>query len=649
MILLLILACIQDDPAKEFEKGLPLFEAAESTRDPKKCEEVIRYYTDYRWKFDDYYSTFDAQILIGLAHQFLAEQEIDPAANWSRAIVNVAAGKSLVGKVDDVAFRSAGQEIRVRLAYGDRRKGAAAQREFETAAKIAEPLFKKSPKMRATELGKAVELETARAMCKSGWTKKGLEILYRLRAENRGTWIEDRAVDLLAEFAAVADPKIAIECADHLYEKKDFYRALSHYRRAKSSAGVAKCYIALHRYHEALAALPADALPERVGVLRRLSWIDPSFAAEYRKLAAQFPVTDIDQWLVAEGLEEDGKFLEAAAAFAKIGPESRLYDKAIFRSGLDFYRGADLKSALSTFETHLAAKNSTPEFRAKSSYYAARCCLKLGKPAAALEFAAGPESRMAAVRIEARLALGEVEKAEAEARAFVKTFESSGLGREDLQISIARIVTALEAKGLAARALDWTWEHYRIDDSDWTPAQRETFADRLLAAGKADRARDVYERVLVDRDTEILRRKFAQACARSGRPDLAITYLEDLLKDDVLEDSRNGSAWEELADAYFAKAESLSPGSERIGFLKKADRIYGSFSGRLKAGAGEDFYRLSYRHASCLSRLDPDALAEWFRQMDARGYGAPEWGGTAWKEAFETLRKELENRLPRRK
>lgn len=653
MITLLLAALLQDDPVKEYEKGLPLFEAAEATRDPEKCEEVIAYFTDYLWKFEPYLIAYDAMILLGRAHQFLAEQGVKSAENWARALANVGRGKALLGEADDVAFRSAGQEIRMRVAYGDRLRGASGLRQYEAAAKIAEPMFKKAPKMRDTELGKAVELETARAMCKAGQTKKGFETLNRLRNANRKTWIEERALDLLGEFAAATDPKVAIECADFLHERGEFHRALVHYRRARSSMGVAQCYLGLHRYHEALAALPREAVAERLQALRRLSWIDKDMAAEYLKLAATAPDDvrrDIDDWIVGENLESDGKFAEAAAQFAKIGPASKLHDKAAFRSGLDWYRAGAHEKALATFEAHLAWKDATPEFRARSAYYASRCCLKLGRPERVLDLAKGAEPRVVSARVEALLALARVDDAEAEVRDLRKAYDRSGLGRDDLQISIARLVTALEKKGLEARALEWTWVHYRIDDSDWSVDQRITFADRLAAAKLPDRAREVYERVLIERDTEILRRKFVRACSLSGRPDTAIAYLEELLAADAMETSKNGSAWEELADAYFAKAESLRPGGERIAFLKKAEKIYGTFAGRLKhGGSSENFYRLSLRIAACLSHLDPDGLADWFKQMDSRGYGAPDWGGSAHKEAFETLRKDLESRLPKKR
>ncbi|MBI2898923.1 MAG: hypothetical protein HYY17_01950, partial [Planctomycetes bacterium] len=232
-------------------------------------------------QYEQYLLAYDAFIYLGRACQLLAEYADRAEAEkfWIQCFASIGKAKGLLTDpesrrneaVRDLAVRAYYWEVKARLSYGDTKSGVAAVREYQKAYRLAEDLFKIYPQSRKEDMGKAILLEQAKAYCKAGEVKKGIELLQRIKLENPGTQIEDFAVDILGEFAGEDDLKLAIESADNIFSRGVtwLYKALQKYRRALSAIKteaerkawfpycwlkIAECYFHLGRYHEAAAA-----------------------------------------------------------------------------------------------------------------------------------------------------------------------------------------------------------------------------------------------------------------------------------------------------------------------------------------------------------------------------------------------------------
>ena len=114
------------------------------------------------------------------------------------------------------------------------KKGRAATKELLEAAKLAEELFGLIPSAKKTDMGKAVQLEQAKAYCRAGKMKEGIALLKQLKNKNKDSWVENMAIDILGEYAGETDLNLAIESADNIFNRGEawLYRALPKYRAA---------------------------------------------------------------------------------------------------------------------------------------------------------------------------------------------------------------------------------------------------------------------------------------------------------------------------------------------------------------------------------------------------------------------------------
>lgn len=400
----------------KYNKGVAMFAHAEAYRENpdahhKKCSdsdrakadhprshcamrrtltEMIQFFNnDFMWQYEQYLLAYDAFIYMGRACQLLAEYSDRAEAEkwWTQCFNSVGKAKSLLTDKEAKKYENARElavhsyywEIKARIAYGDTKKGAAATREYLKAAELANDLFRLHAPAKKEDMGKAILLEQAKALCKAGELKKGIELLMRLKTENKGTQIEDFAVDILGEYAGDGNLQFAIDAADNFFSRGEafFYKAIQKYRNALNAMKsedertkylaycwhqIALCYYHLDRFHEAAAACtvvvyPAspwlnDEFGRKCGVLK-LGALD-RIVKRTKDPADQKAMSEYNQWatsqpqirdhlgkgpIVTQANEYEAKkqYLEAIKLWEQLTSDSTYREIAIFSIGYDYY------------------------------------------------------------------------------------------------------------------------------------------------------------------------------------------------------------------------------------------------------------------------------------------------------------------------
>lgn len=427
----------------KYNYAVALFSHAETYKDtPAKhadmrrlLEKMIKFLNDdFMWLYEWYLLAYDAFIYVGRAYQILAEtSEREVAENyWKQCFAHINKARSLLSDrenlknegIREVCSRALLYEAKAHIACGDSRRGPASIRQYTEAAQKIEAFFRLLPNLRFEELGKAIQLEQARAYCKSGQLEKGIRLLQEL-AKQKGTWVENAAIDILGEFAGEQNVALALEAADNYFERGTafMYRAIQKYRRVLQIIRkpedekyrsycwyqIGRCYYYVDRYYEAAEALsmlqspPMNRSPEapqaailKRSALARIAKItkdkaDERALEEFRAwLVRTFPKEAGDQELrqLALDMEAKGQFLEAARTWEKLAqPDKAFQEEALFNVGYNLYREGnrllesakgsereklmpqvmDLwKRALESFRKHLAHMEKLPSKDART-------------------------------------------------------------------------------------------------------------------------------------------------------------------------------------------------------------------------------------------------------------------------------------------
>jgi len=350
----------------KYNKGIAMFSHAEAYRENpdthyKKCAdsdrnkpnhpkshcamrrtltEMIDFFNkDFMWQYEYYLEAYDAYIHVGRGCQLLAEYSDRAEAEkwWAQCFSSIGKAKGLLTdprakKLDSarsLAVMAYYWEIKARLSYGDGKKGPAAVGEYRKAAKLAEDLFKLYAAVKEQKMGRAIQLEQAKAYCKAGELKKGVELLMRLKTECKGTQIEDFAIDILGEYAGEDNFQFAIDSADNYFSRGEawFYKAMLKYRNALRSIKtedekkkwtaycwhqIALCYYHLDRYYEAAAVCS-------VIVFDRSPWLDN----EYGKKLAVLRLVALDKIAKRTKDSADQRALDEYNRWATTQPQIR--------------------------------------------------------------------------------------------------------------------------------------------------------------------------------------------------------------------------------------------------------------------------------------------------------------------------------------
>ncbi|HYF01279.1 MAG TPA: hypothetical protein VEJ18_20315, partial [Planctomycetota bacterium] len=382
----------------KYNYALALFSHAETFKDnPSKHADMKRLLEamnkflndDFMWEYEQYLLAYDAFIYMGRAYQILAETSDREKAEdyWRQSFVYLGKPRSLLtdkearknDAVKEIAGRAILFEMKARAAYGDARRGQAATKQFSDAVKLAEDFFKQAPNSRFDDTGKAIRLEQGRLLCKAGQTKQGIDLLMDLSKQNKDTWVENIAIDILGEYGADRSPGLAYEAGRNYRERGPayLYRAIQKYRKALQTIRraedqkyvslcwyeIGECYYYLDRWHEAVAALsafekpPLQSSPEasqaallKLQSLGRIAKVtkdkgDEKAVEDYRAYVTRtYPDAASAQLLrqAAIDLEAKQKFLDAAKEWEKLAqPGKATLEEALFSVGFNLYRGGD--------------------------------------------------------------------------------------------------------------------------------------------------------------------------------------------------------------------------------------------------------------------------------------------------------------------
>ena len=308
------------------------------------------------------------------------------------------------------------------------------------------------------------------------------------------------------------------------------------------------------------------------------------------------------------------------------------------------------------------------------------------------------------LRIDAKVGAGQVSEAESDLQDLKARYDRDGQGFDHYTRALVVMANAFEetankeaAKGdekdlkkldlFALKAANYYYRYYTLkpDAVRDKPEQAEAMASKLYMAaeqrmkqgaealGKEGLAEvkeiytqclDLYKGYLTDQESRLpddqkaaINRRITRCYLMTGQHEEAIRSYQDITSKDT--GMRNGSAWESLADCFIEEASSLPRGTKRNERLKRADKIYAELAARLMQSQtlNEHTWRLLYKHAETLFKLDLDRCRTFYDSMDLRGYGkvgdAEKWdtdknGKSEYGFAprFAELRKKLDAKVP---
>ena len=417
----------------KYNKGIAIFNRAETYREnpekhkvmKQKLEDMNKLFGEFMWDYSTYFLAYDAAIYMGRASMILAKYADRAKAEryWANCFRYIGTSKSPLRDpearrsemIRDLGTRGYYYEVKARMEYGNTKKGRAAIKEFLEATKLAEELFGLIPSAKKTDMGKAVRLEQAKAYCRAGKTKEGIALLIQLKNNNKDSWVENMAIDILGEYAGETDLNLAIESADNIFDRGEswLYRALPKYRSAllavKNEAEkkqhypycwyqIGRCYYWTGRYQEAALAfgkvvfdgsphmeheIAGDAARMKLQTLKRLVFStgnseDKAELDRYRSfVTARFPNVVGEGELAGRAidLENEKKYLESNALWQKLAKQGNPYhEEALFSIGQNYYKYALQKSketpseadkyfekAIRQFKEHLAFVKNLPK------------------------------------------------------------------------------------------------------------------------------------------------------------------------------------------------------------------------------------------------------------------------------------------------
>ncbi len=631
----------------EWEYGHALRRLAEFRKTPELWKRLIAFWTDILWTHDDTLIGLEARLVLGQAHQALAD--------WGPCFANLKAARLTETpeqrrkpELADIATRALILEARARLAQG---------RDHEISLRAARSHLAQFPS--EAELFLRLRVETARLLHAAHFDLESRRVLEELAAKHPRTDAGDEALVLLAELF----DRRREEAAERLFETHDVLRAAVHFRRLPRTPRIwlrlGQCYRRAGRPQEAVDALRlacAAASPDRLDAaleLEKALLQSGQPAAEHRAWMIRTFGEKLGPrllWIEADRLLREQKFAEAADLYGRIeGDVEATHSRAWCH-----YRLKEFEKALELFRAYLASDRRTPKSTDTAIDIAAWCLARLDRGTELLEHVdrhapADPVKAQwrQAHRVDALARLGRFDEARAE------------LGKMKEEVALEPTVRALErlAEGYQAVARKRNdpklWASYArtvlsLSEKSFKPLKGE----KLLAAADAIHLEatsdayalsfELYSQYLAaaklrGEDERPIEYRRAVAAAGSGRLERALEIADAL----TVAEPYNGTYLELRADVLGLQGDAQPRSPERRKLLERAAQAYGELSAARRATQDEAWFRLTWKYAARLAEIEPDRARRYLDMMEKRGYGPWDEGRWGYREKMAEVRRKL--------
>lgn len=631
----------------EWEYGHALRRLAEFRKTPELWKRLIAFWTDIIWTYDDTLIALEARLVLGQAHQALAD--------WGPCFAHLKAvrltdtpERRKNPELADLATRALILEARARMAQG---------RDHEISLRAARAHLAQFPS--DADLFLRLRVETARLLHAAHADTESRRVLEELAAKHARTDAGDEALVLLAElFGRRID-----EAAERLFETHDVLRAAVLFRRLPRTPHtgfrLGQCYRRAGRPHEAVDVLRpacAAASPDR---------LDAALELEKALLQAGAPVAEHRAWMLrtfgeklgprhlwieADRLLREQKFAEAADLYGRIEGDV----EAIHSRAWCHYRLQQYEKSLELFRAYLASERRTPKSADTAIDVAAWCLARLNRAADLLEHVerhapADPVKAQwrQAHRVDALARLGRFEEARAE------------LGRMKEDVALDPTLRALEQLAAGYEAV----VRQKNDPKLWASYARTVLAlsekslkplkgEKLLSAADAIHLEatpdayalsfELYSQYLAAaklraEDERPIQYRRAVAAAGSGRLERALEIADAL----TVAEPFNGTFLELRADVLGLQGDALPRSPERRKRLEAAAMAYGELSAARRTTQDEAWFRLTWKYAARLAEVDPDRTRRYLQNMERRGYGDWDEGRWGYREKMAEVRRKL--------
>lgn len=627
----------------EWEYGVLLYKLAEERQTKPLYEQVVRHFTDFIWKRDDYLAALQARIYLGRAHQAL-EQWGQCFTAFAQARLTEKPEHRSNPEMVEIATRSIIAELRARVAY---------RRGLEISLQEAQTHLKRFAPQKENPLFLALRVELGRLLHALRRWGDAEKVLREVWAGHAGEDAGEAALESLAAFFPRADyqePLAEIRFGQHRFtEAVILYRDLPRAPRVWFRIGL--CYAHLRRVYEAVEALQeacAKDHPDRPAAAVRLERLLNHLAAEgdaelrprlARHRAWMVKTLDLSNLGplgvrdLADSHAAEGDFRKAAELYAKIKPGEDGHEEAVRAAGYCRLRLKEYDKAAEALVGYLGFAKRTPRGTDTALDWACRALVELGRPEEVLDLTdrvrAG-DPALAEWRLAHRVdALGRLGR-------FKEAHETLASMKETVALNpsvraLERLAVAYEA-ALRKDGDKKLWAPYArlvvaLSEKTFQPLRGEKLlaaADALVLEGTPEAsgmAFDLYGQYLLDpglradeRRPVIYRR--ATAGLAAGRHKEALALATELL----LADPVRGSYRELQGDILAGQAASMPRGGERNQVLDEALAVFGRLFADLKPRPDEHFYRVAEKYAGLLFLRDPERAAAFLANLEKMGH-----------------------------
>ena len=653
-----------------WEYGVALFRLAEERKTEALYKQVVKHFTAFIWKWEDYLAALQARIYLARAHQALAE--------WGLCFSHLAGARQLATpenrknpELVEVATRSHTVELRARADF---------KRGLDDAVRSAQAHLKQFAALMESEAFVALRLEMARALHALGRIADAETLLLGILEKHPEDEPGDASLGLLADL--VPKEEYALRFAERLFSRHHFTPALRYFARCAKTPRIwfrlGACYASSKRPYEAAEALQqsiAKDHPDRLDaavvlekvLLRIVSVLKdetfrPRLAAHREWMRKTLDLAKAGARVLlaqADDLRREGKLREAVGLYAKIRPGEESYAESVYATGHCELKLREYERAIAAFKSYLALK---PRSADGATDLLCWSLLGAGKSeeVLALTEKSAPQDKVHAQgrlahRVDAFARLGRLKEADIELGRMKEADAPDPLVRALRQLALgyeAAIAKTGEKKlwGPYARVV------VALTEKTFQPLRGE----KLLAAADAlsleetresfALAFDLYSQYLVAATLRAEERRpveyrRALAAVGGGRLDRALE-IADLLSAGSPE---NGSYRELKADIQTAQAAALPAGTERNRKLDLAMEAYGDLRGAFRMSQNEHYFRLTEKYARILFQRDPERCRDFFVGMEKRGYGKWDEGRWGFKPKMDALRADVMKAVPPRK
>ncbi len=646
-----------------WEYGVALHRLAEKKKDPASHRAVIRHFTDFIWRYEDYLAALQARIYIARSHQALEE--------WGLCYAHLLKAR----KVDAPQDRKNPElvEIATRSHTAELQAHVAEKRSIEASIQGALDHLKKFPAFLESEPFVAMRIALARAYHAVRRLADCEKTLLDVVARHADTDPGESALETLCEL--VPKPEHLLRLAERLFAKSHFTPAAGWFGRAPKTPHVwyrlGTCYTYMKRFYEAVDALEQACRvdhPERLDAAVRLEEVLKHLVSRVGDEKMRVRLAAHRDWMrknldlvkagpltifrTATDLMREKRHKEAVELFLKIQPGQEPYADALHSLGYCRYQLKEYEKADQALQAYLKLPNRKPRESDAALDLSCWSLLALGRPEDVLALtekavpadAAYRQWRLAH-RVDALARLGRFK----EARETLASMNESDAARPTTR-ALERLAAAYE-EAITKTGDRKLWGPYArivltLSEKILQPLRGEKLlaaADALMLEETAEScgmAYDLYSGYLLDArlradERDPIQYRQATAAAGSGRLDRASEIALDL----VTRNPFNGSFRELRADLAAARAEKLPRGEGRNRLLDEALREYGDLSVARRDKQDEHYFRLTWKYATQLFARDPEQAREFFEKMEKRGYGRwdeEKWGFRAKMEALKS-------------